>query len=150
MAFIAFDRTAPALELQWHSAPLLKNPQIVPFLYWTLRTSSLELSRSVAAATSALGFQRFEPGSVSIADAAITIPWPVELPRETVIVPPPVSALPAGWEASWYTDWDVKDAALRSAANASQVIKFKKSTAIAGIDAWFLITFRPGLANLDR
>ena len=27
------------------------------------------------------------------------------------------------------------------------MIKFRKSTAIAGIDAWFLITFRPGLAK---
>ncbi len=152
VAFIAFDRKAPALELQWHSAALLKNPQIVPFIYWVLRNSSVELTGPLPPLPQTgqrIDFQRFDPGTVAIADATIAIPWPVELPRETVVTPPAASDLPAGWEASWYTDWVVKDAALRSAANASQVIKFKKPTAMAGIDAWFLITFRPGLANAD-
>ncbi len=137
IALIAFDRTRPGMELTWHTSQLLKNPDLYAPIFWLLQNSTLELSGTPAhEKNQRVAFKAWEAPVLSPEDAAITIPWPVDLPAETSVVAPKAGTLPAGWEATWYTDWETKDPVLRSTANASQVLKFRKPGP-AGVDAWF-------------
>jgi hypothetical protein len=149
--FISFDKARPGLELGWRSAMLLKHPQLVGFAYWILQCSTLELEGGgIRDRNQQVAFKRFEPGTRSLDDdteGAIKLDWPIETPAETVVTAPKASSLPSRWEATWYTDWAEKDAALRTPLNAMQVLKFRKPTTSGAIDAWFLITFQPGLGS---
>jgi hypothetical protein len=157
--FIGFERVRPGLELQWHAAALLKNPGMMNLLYWVLQNSAIELAGAPGIAQQ-IRFKPFDAsgdrGGLDFGGGPVEVNWPVDLPRDAAVVPPKLTPKegenatgPGKWEATWYTDWEVKDAALRSASNASQVIKFKKSTSSGVVDAWFLITFRPGLRKIE-
>jgi hypothetical protein len=148
VAYVAFDRGRSGVELAWHSAPLLKNPGLTSLLYWLLQNCTLELE-GAREKSQQVAFRRHEPAAAALADAVTPLKWPVDLPAETAVVPPRLSSLPGGWEASWYTDWEVKEAALRTAANAAQVVRFKKPTPSAAVDAWFLVTFKAGLGTAE-
>jgi hypothetical protein len=145
--FIAFDRTAPMLEMRWKSALLLKNPGCFNFIYWTLQNSLIELDAPLAA-RQRIAWKPFVPAAALFPEPETELKWPIELPRETVAAAPPAEGLPAGWKAEWYPDWESKDPTQRTADNALQVIKFKKPTATAAIDSWFLLTFGPGLKKV--
>jgi hypothetical protein len=84
---------------------------------------------------------------LALKDASMALGLPVEPPRDAVVTPK--STLPPGWTATWYTDWEVKDAALRTPENASQVLKFTRKTDTAAVDGWFTLTFRPGWAAVE-
>jgi hypothetical protein len=145
VVFIGFDRTRPGLEFQWRSAPLLRNPDLFPLAFWVLQKSTLELGGGGARPRAQrLAFKPVTMPAVPLAEPNAVLPWPAALPPETTVLPPRVTDLPAGWEANWYTDWDEKDASRRTAANAHQVLRFKKPTSSSQADAWFLLTFQAG------
>jgi hypothetical protein len=145
--FIGFDRTRPGLDLQWRSAPLLRNPDLFPLTYWVLQKSMLELLGPRGASPGAGQRVAFKPVSlpaISLAAGSTPLPWPAALPPDVTVLPPRATDLPAGWEANWYTDWDEKDVSKRTPANAHQVLRFKKPTSAQGAEAWFLLVFSEG------
>ena len=142
LLFIDFDRAKPGIELQWHAAELLRNP-VYNYIYWTLQNSALTLE-SPRNVRQQITMKPFVPPVVNLAEASVTLPWPAALPKDVRVVEPPPETLPRGWKADWYLDWDTKDPAARTTENASQVISFKKSTNNPKVDAWFLLTFKPG------
>jgi len=150
---VAFDRSQPALEIRWHSSMLLKNAPLLGYYFWMLQSSTVELERRPAAggaaATQQVRFKPFDAGKQNFEDAQMQVRWPVELPKGVTITSPEKGSLAEGWTASWYTDWEEKDSALRTTENASQVIKFKRPSASGGADAWFLVTFRPGIGTIE-
>jgi hypothetical protein len=146
--YLSLDRNRATLELQWHTAALLKNAQMLPVVYWLLQNSSLSL-QSTRAGSQELRFKAIVPPPLMLGDAVSTITWPVEPPPETTVTAPRLTSLPHGWEASVYPDWESREMALRSPANVSQVVKFKKPTTTAEVDAWFLITVRPGFTKVE-
>ncbi len=146
--FAGFDRTGPALEMRWKSSMLLKNPGSFSFIFWTLQNSVIELE-TAGAARQRIALKPFVPAAVSFTNAETNLSWPVELPAETNAEAPSADSLPAGWKAEWYPDWESKDPTQRKPSNALQVVKFKKATTTAAVDAWFLLTFSPGFKKVE-
>jgi len=142
LLLVTFDRAKPGIEMQWHAGALLRNP-VFNYIYWTLQNSALTLE-TPRASRQQITMKPFVPPVVNFADAAVTLPWPAALPKDVRVVEPAADTLPAGWKADWYMDWDTKDPAARTTENANQVISFKKSTNNPKVDAWFLLTFKPG------
>jgi hypothetical protein len=147
LASAAFDRAKHGVDIQWHRSALLRNPTVFNTVFWVLQNSALELD-SPRATKQRLAMKPLTLPSVDFTDpafAAFDLPWPVELPRDVRAVEPAQNTLPTGWKADWYPDWDPKLApASRTPDNSWQVISFKKSTGHPKVDAWFLLTFKPG------
>jgi hypothetical protein len=149
---VALDRAQSALIIRWHSSMLLKNAPLMGYYYWMLQNSEIELERGAAgsaAAAQRIRLKPFDAGPQNFQESQMKVRWPVALPRGATVAAPAKDQLPAGWYANWYTDWEEKDAALRTPANASQVIKFKSPSVSGGADALFLMTFRPGLGTME-
>jgi hypothetical protein len=92
-------------------------------------------------------FKPVELPTLRFSEAAMDLKLPIALPRDAVAAIPP--KLPEGWKAAWYTEWEVKDPALRKPENASQVIKLEKATTSMAAPAWFTITFKPGFIRVE-
>jgi hypothetical protein len=148
--FVAFDRSKPGIEMQWHANALLRNP-VFDYIYWTLQNSALALD-SPRTPRQQIAMKPFVPPVVNFVDALVTLPWPTALPRDVRVVEPPMDTLPPGWKADWFMDWDPKIApGSRTTDNADQVLSFKKATNSPQVDAWFLLTFKPaGGSGLGR
>ncbi len=143
----------PALNVAWKAAALMKRPEVVNLAYWLLQNSTLETRHGAGGAESSqqISFKRPADQMVDISAESTTLAFQGDMPKDFVVVAPTAgdgSGLPAGWEATWYTDWDEKDAALRTADNAAQVVKFRKGTTSGAVDAWFLLRFGPGLKTV--
>ncbi len=146
-AFIGLDRAKPALEFQWHAAPLLRNSGVYNYIFWVLQHSSFVLEGSRSQPQQVI-LKPFAPGPLNFTDPAMQLTWPTDLPRDVRAVEPPPETLPSGWKADWILDWDNSlPAAARSPANGYQVISFKKPTSNPKIDAWFVLTFRAGASG---
>jgi hypothetical protein len=147
-AVLSFDRAKQGLEIQWHAAQLLRNPNVYNYVFWVLQCSALELD-STRPTKQRVTMKPFTPPNVALADTATDLTWPVELPRDIHVKEPAQDVLPTGWTAQWYPDWDTKDPAARTPENALQIIKFRKTTTNPTIDAWFLLTFKPNLGRVE-
>ncbi len=167
-----FDKSGPGVNLDGRTATLLRNPQMIGYYYWMMQSSVLELETgsqggSGADAAQRVHFKAFDAPVLNFMNSSMDAAWPADLPKGVVAVPPVAAAatgpaardsaatqhapagLPDGWTASWYTDWEQKDAAMRTADNALQVIKFKKGAASGLAEAWFLVTFHPGFTRIE-
>ena len=144
-----FNPQRGELTLNWKTGQLVKQPESVKRAYWVLRSSSLLLD-SGKGPPQELAFLPFDPPPFAIDSTGGLLMLPAELPKETVVTPPPAAMLPAGWDATWFTDWDVKDLALRTPANATQVVKFHKPTSTPAVEAWFIVRFSPGFQRVEN
>jgi len=143
-AFIGLDRAKPALEFQWHAAALLRNSAVYSYVYWVLQHSSFILESSRGTPQQIL-LKPFSPGPLNFTDPAMELTWPTDLPKDVHVVDPGPETLPGGWKADWMLDWDNSvPAPARTPANGYQIIRFRKPTNNAKIDAAFVLTFRNG------
>jgi hypothetical protein len=147
LLYVALDRSKPGIELQWHASALLRNP-VFDYIYWMLQNSALALE-SPRATRQQIVMKPFMPPPVNYADASAALAWPTALPKDVRVTEPKPQALPQGWKADWFMDWEAKDPAARTMDNASQVISFRKATNNAKVSAWFLLTFRPGWGRVE-
>lgn len=143
---VSLDRKRPGLEVQWKTAVAMRQPELIALVYWVVQNSALVADLGEGK-SQRIEFRAVETKVLPLKDASSTLTLPGDVPREVVVTPR--MPLPAGWTASWYTDWEVKDAALRTPENASQVLKFTRSTSTAAVDGWFLLTFRPGWSAVE-
>ncbi len=140
----------PALALAWKTGGLLKHPDIGRLVYWLMQQSTVEVVSSRAGEVGQkIAFKEPELPTIALMDESAPLGMP-PFPNDVIVIAPGKSTLPSGWEATWYTEWDEKDLALRTPANASQVIKFHKATGVDSADAWFLVRFGPGFAKVDN
>jgi hypothetical protein len=123
-----------------------KVPDVVRSAYWVLQRSSFDF-HPPAENHQHIVFKPAEEPVISLTEASAPLFKNVEIPVDASLALP--TDLPPGWQAAWYTEWDVKDAALKSPKNASQVLKFHKTTTTAAVEAWFLLTFRPGFTKVE-
>jgi hypothetical protein len=147
---LSIDVNAPhnELDLTWKTGRLVKQPESVGRAYWILRSSALVLDYGKGKPQE-LDFPAFAPPPFTIDSTGGLLMLPADLPKETTVTPPPAKSLPGGWEATWFTDWDVKDVALRTPANAMQVVKFHRATTTAAVEAWFIVRFSPGFQRVE-
>jgi hypothetical protein len=145
IAVITLDRNRATVEVEWKSAALQKIPDVVRSAYWILQRSSFEC-HAPGEPGQRIVFKPVEEPVVKLTEASTPLFKTVEIPADASVALP---ALPPGWQAVWYTEWDVKDAALKTPKNASQVLKFHKTTTTAAVEAWFLLTFRPGFTKVE-
>jgi hypothetical protein len=143
---VSLDRKRPGLEVQWKTAVAMRQPELMALVYWVVQNSALVADLGEGK-SQRIEFRAVETKVLALKDASSTLVLPGDVPREVVVTPK--MPLPPGWTASWYTDWEVKDAALRTPENASQVLKFTRSTSTAAVDGWFLLTFRPGWSAVE-
>jgi len=146
VAYVSLNRGKASVELSWKMAVALKRPELPTVVYWAVQNSFLtaEMGSKMG---QRIEFKPLELKAINLKEATSALGLPAAVPNEAIVTP--LGALPTGWTVTWYTDWEVKDAALRTAENASQVLKFRKGTSAPGVEAWFLVTFRPGWATVE-
>ncbi len=144
---IALNKNRTHLELTWKTGIAVKRPELMTLTYWVVQNSALiaEMPKE-SGGPQRIEFKPIEPKPLSLKDPANNFSFPAELPRETTLVPGP---LPVGWIATPYTDWEIKDTALRTPENASPSLKFRKPTTTAAIDSFFVMSFRPGFKSVE-
>ena len=131
------------IELNWKASSLVKRPEVVKLVYWLVENSAIDLQTQRGGGLQETGqqiaFKPFAPPPIRVDQDVAMLTIPAALPADATVVAP--TDLPEGWSAKWYTDWAEKDAALRTAENATQVIKFQKSTGVSSAAAWFTVRF---------
>jgi hypothetical protein len=141
----AVNEARSTLDVKWKTGTLIRSPELASLTFWLLQTSALELSSPTR--KQRLAMKPFEPPPIRLAETDSSISLPVPLPRDAAAAVP--ENLPDGWKGTWYTDWEGKEAALRKPENASQVLKFEKSSGTSDVKAWFTLSFRPGLQKVE-
>jgi GTPase-associated protein 1, N-terminal domain type 2/GTPase-associated protein 1, middle domain len=131
------------IELNWKASSLVKRPEVVKLVYWLVENSAIDLQTQRGGGLQETGqqiaFKPFAPQPIRVDQDVAMLTIPAALPADATVVAP--TDLPEGWSAKWYTDWAEKDAALRTAENATQVIKFQKATGVSTAAAWFTVRF---------
>jgi hypothetical protein len=132
------------LELTWKASALVKRPEVTKIIYWLVENSIVELRTQrtgISDSGQKIAFKPYAPSPIRLTDDAAILSLPAELPPDATAIAPAEGDLPSGWSATAYTDSGASDAALRTAENASQVIKFQKSTGVSSAQAWFTVRF---------
>ena len=146
VAVLTLHRTRAALDVKWKMAVAVRNPEITALVYWVLQGSALT-SEMPGGKSQRIEFKPIE-NKLGLRDNSAGLNFPSTPPKDAVVGV--LGNLPQGWTATWYTEWDSKDTALRTPETASQVLKFKRSTSSATVDGWFLLTFSPGFTRVDN
>jgi hypothetical protein len=133
-------RQDAGVVLTWKASSLVKQPEVVKLIYWLVQGSAVELHTQQVGGQEVV-FKPFVPAVIRMDQDAAMLSVPAALPADATVAAPAAEELPSGWSAKWYTDWAEKDAALRTAENATQVIKFEKATGTPAAAAWFTLRF---------
>lgn len=137
------------IDVTWQSGFAIKRPEVAAAAYWVLAQSTVLAVGAGGERNGArkLQFAPLESASFDLAQAEAALKLPVEPPPGTT--PTVGSSLPAGWSATVYTDWTVKDILQRREENKVRTLRFKYPTSALTIDAWFTVTFTPQFAGIE-
>jgi hypothetical protein len=136
------------IDIEWKSAAIMKRPDIVRQAFWLLQSCKMVVPGAAAAGGNVIiHFKQPDEPAIRLPEPSTALLKAGEVPPEAVALPPAV--LPPGWQVTTYTEWDAKETALRTAANASQVLKFHKPGTSAAVESWFVLTFRPGFTRVE-
>lgn len=144
---IHLDKSGPALEVSWSPRTLIDKPDVAALAYYLLHSGKLEVIGPDKERPQPFELVSIAPKALNLHDTSAKVDLPSPLP---VSASPVVrSELPAGWKADTFLDWDEKNPAARTVANAVQVVRLRRATETDAVAAAFTISFRNGYTSVE-